>query len=104
MVPLLCFQFQESSIVAHEQGKGVENLQAGVFIHQPHRPTRGFRKVGSGYLFRLSVIVNPFLMQGLMENLLPRHMELIYRINHLFLEEVGAKFPDVRQPSRTTGF
>lgn len=29
-----------------------------------------------------------------MSNLLPRHMELIYLINHFFLEKVKRKFPD----------
>jgi starch phosphorylase len=28
----------------------------------------------------------------LMQNLLPRHMEIIYRINHLFLEEVAVRY------------
>ena len=28
----------------------------------------------------------------LLENLLPRHMEIIYQINHLFLEEVAARY------------
>eukprot|EP01128_Nolandella_sp_AFSM9_P010053 TRINITY_DN683_c0_g3_i1.p1 TRINITY_DN683_c0_g3~~TRINITY_DN683_c0_g3_i1.p1 ORF type:complete len:986 (+),score=286.41 TRINITY_DN683_c0_g3_i1:102-2960(+) len=31
---------------------------------------------------------------SLMSNLLPRHMELIYRINYLFMEEVGRRFPE----------
>ena len=30
---------------------------------------------------------------GLMENLLPRHLDLIYLINHLFLEKVKQRFP-----------
>ena len=29
-----------------------------------------------------------------MANLLPRHLELIYLINHFFLEKVNRKFPD----------
>jgi starch phosphorylase len=31
---------------------------------------------------------------GLFEQLLPRHMEIIYEINHRFLEEVRRQFPD----------
>ncbi|MDT8335738.1 MAG: glycogen/starch/alpha-glucan phosphorylase [Desulfurivibrionaceae bacterium] len=30
---------------------------------------------------------------GLLEKMLPRHMEIIYRINHFFLEEVAARYP-----------
>ena len=30
---------------------------------------------------------------GLMTHLLPRHMEIIYLINHFFLERMGKKFP-----------
>jgi len=30
---------------------------------------------------------------GLMTHLLPRHMELIYLINHLFMEQISKKFP-----------
>ncbi|KAJ8309043.1 hypothetical protein KUTeg_013917 [Tegillarca granosa] len=31
---------------------------------------------------------------SLLENLLPRHLEIIYYINHLFLQEVNKKFPN----------
>src|SRR5690348_12578470 len=30
----------------------------------------------------------------LMQRLLPRHMEIIYLINHFFLQEVAARYPD----------
>ena len=30
---------------------------------------------------------------NMLQNLLPRHMQLIYHINHVFLEEVGKKYP-----------
>lgn len=29
----------------------------------------------------------------LMRNLLPRHMELIYLVNHLFMEKIASKYP-----------
>lgn len=32
--------------------------------------------------------------ESLIQRLLPRHMEIIYQINHLFLKEVRAKWPD----------
>lgn len=31
---------------------------------------------------------------GLLERLLPRHLELIYMINHLFLENISKRFPE----------
>lgn len=37
---------------------------------------------------------------GLFEYLLPRHMEIVYEINHRFLDEVRAKFPN--DPGRVT--
>ena len=30
---------------------------------------------------------------NMMQNLLPRHMDLIYHVNHLFMEEVGKRYP-----------
>lgn len=30
----------------------------------------------------------------LIHNLLPRHMEIIYLINHIFLQKVSKKFPN----------
>ena len=30
---------------------------------------------------------------NMMQNLLPRHMDLIYHVNHLFMEEVGRRYP-----------
>ena len=31
---------------------------------------------------------------SLMASLLPRHMDIIYKINHSFLQQVSSKFPD----------
>eukprot|EP00033_Pygsuia_biforma_P001592 GCRY01001793.1.p1 GENE.GCRY01001793.1~~GCRY01001793.1.p1 ORF type:complete len:918 (+),score=322.28 GCRY01001793.1:35-2755(+) len=33
----------------------------------------------------------------MVEKLLPRHLQIIYHINHLFLKEVAAKFPDDKE-------
>ena len=30
---------------------------------------------------------------NMMQNLLPRHMDLIYHVNHLFMEEIGRRYP-----------
>jgi len=30
---------------------------------------------------------------NMMQNMLPRHMDLIYHVNHVFMEEIGKRYP-----------